>query len=97
MFIKLLQFFGLKIVEISAILFIPYGIGNISIINKHILLQPSSFYAHWLVGFLGIGIVVLTTLSIWFIIGHGLLRWINFNWKLVNKGDGIYWIECLIN
>lgn len=91
---KMLLFLLLKVIELSIIFLIPYLIGktkiavNIFSLNK----EHVSVIGNWLMGILVIFFGIVLLVGGCFII-FIVLQWINFNWKIVNKGKGIYWIE----
>ena len=93
MFKKIVLFSLLKVVEIGAIVFVPYWVGKLA--GTHV---PPPFPGLWGCWIVGVMCFVLLLLSI---IGGAtiifvLLKFINFNWKIVNGGVGIRWIERFI-
>lgn len=86
----------LKISEISCVIYIPFLIGKFPPINNW--LRTDTKYNDircWFCGLTTI-VFVFAILVIMYFLFIVILRWIDWNWKIINNGKGIYWIECLI-
>lgn len=90
---KILLFLGLKSLELSTLIFLPCLIGRLAIkFMPKIFNDMSSNFGLWFTGILVVmflisGIILLA------LILYSISRFTNFNWKIVNKGRGIRWLE----
>jgi len=89
---KILLVTFMKIVEISTIVYLPYFIGQTFFTKILPIPATASLFFCWFRGVLGI-ILTFIALFLSFIVFYGILIFINFNWKLVNNGKGIKWID----
>ncbi len=91
---KILLVILLKIVEISVIIYLPCWIADfgIKIFPELFKSPPFSFFTRWFIGIMTILLFLLSLIIILFTFAL-ILKFINFNWKLVNNGNGIEWIE----
>ena len=85
---RVVKFLILKVLELGLIF------GVIPFIGTLTTEKQESYWGYLLTGLFSI-LVSIVGIAIVLIIVYALLKWINLNWKIVNKGEGIYWIETL--
>lgn len=84
--LKILLFIVLKIIEASAIIFIPYYAGFLFKFLPFFknLTMIHNIFQIWLFGIWCLG-AIFACLGISFFIIASINKWFKFNWKLVNK------------
>jgi hypothetical protein len=88
---KLVLFLLLKIAEIFVFVTMPYYIGELSGIGGDL----NNVFVCWLAGAFVLVVLMVALVCMLGVI-YFILRWINFNWKIVNGGKGITWIDNII-
>lgn len=83
---KIFLCIAMKILEVSAIVYIPYFLGKLFKLIPIFKEEKFNSFTLWGVGIFGIMVIIVGSYCIFQTI-RGICKWSKWNWDFVNQGD----------